>query len=181
MKTRHSSKTVTTRSRKSDDIRDEIIDWLRDAYAMERALESALEKHSKNDDLSAEVRETAAMHLQETRRHAESVKAVLQTLGTDTSGVKTGLGALAQGFKGMASAFARDERIKDLLDAYSMEHFEIACYTALAAAAERAGLPEVVQVCNQIIPDEERMAEALIESLPGEVTGYLFETAERSD
>ena len=181
MKTRHTSKTATTGSRKHDNVRDDIIDWLRDAYAMERALESALEKHSKNEDLSAEVRETAATHLQETRRHAEDIRALLQSLGTDTSGLKTGLGTIAQGFKGMASAFARDERVKDLLDSYSMEHFEIACYTALAAAAERAGLVEVVQVCNQIIPDEERMAEALIEALPTEVTEYLFETSERSE
>ena len=156
-------------------MRDEIVDWLRNAYAMERGLESALEKQSKNDKLQETVRQRAAQHLQETRRHAEAVKSALQTLGTDTSALKTGLGMAAQTTKGFGTMFASDERIKDMLDAYSMEHFEIACYTALAAGAERAGLTQVAEVCRQIIPDEQRMAEALLQALPMEVSDYLFE------
>jgi ferritin-like metal-binding protein YciE len=181
MKTRHSNKDATAGGRRTRidpaDMREEIIDWLRDAYSMERGLEGALDKQANNDDLSNEVRQRAAMHLEETRRHAEQIKNVLQSLGSDTSSLKTGIGMLAQSAKGVTSAFARDERIKDLLDAYSMEHFEIACYTALAVAAERAGLPEVAQTCRQIIPDEERMAKSIKESLPAEVSAYLFETA----
>ena len=160
-------------------MRDAIIDWLREAYAMERGLESALEKQSKNDDLNTSVRQRAAQHLQETRRHAEAVKGALQNLGTDTSALKTGLGVMAQATKGVGSMVANDERIKDMLDSYSMEHFEIACYTALAAAAERAGLTRVSEICRQIIPDEDRMAEALLQALPVEVSDYLFE--EQSD
>lgn len=178
MKPRHETTRTAAGSRGArgtDEIRDEIIDWLRDAYAMERGLESALEKQSENDELSAEVRSRAAMHLEETRRHAEAVKSALQNLGTDTSTLKTGMGVMAQAAKGMTTKFASDERIKDLLDAYMMEHFEIACYTALAAAAERGGLAEVVDICRGIIVDEERMAQALLKSLPDEVSTYLFE------
>lgn len=157
------------------EVRDQVIDWLRDAYAMERGLETALEKQSKNEDLSAQIRERAERHLEETRRHAEEVKSALQSLNTDTSALKTGMGKVIQATKGMGTAFAEDERIKDLLDAYSMEHFEIACYTALSAAAERAGLAQVVAACNRIIPDEERMADDLLEAIPSEITDYLFE------
>jgi ferritin-like metal-binding protein YciE len=180
MKERHTTKQTASGARPAaqggtKEIRDEIIDWLRDAYAMERGLESALEKQAKSDELSAGVRDMAATHLEETRRHAEAVRALLQSMGTDTSSLKTGFGVIAESTKGLASVFARDERIKDLLDAYSMEHFEIACYTALAAAAERAGLAEVARTCRQIIPDEERMARAIMTSLPNEVATYLFE------
>lgn len=181
MKPRH-QETSTARSRLSRDenqIREEIIDWLRDAYAMERGLEGALEKQSKNDELSAELRQGAATHLEETRRHAEKVRDLLQSLGTDTSALKTGMGVMGQSMKGAATMFAKDERIKDLLDAYSMEHFEIVCYTALAAAAERAGLTQVLEVCRSIIEDEERMAESILDSIPVEIGNYLFEQAER--
>ena len=143
---------------------------------MERGLEGALEKQSKNKDLDPEIRERAATHLEETRGHAEQVRSMLQSLGSDTSVLKTSAGTLAQSAKGIMSTFARDERIKDLLDSYSMEHFEIACYTTLAAAAETAALPEVVQMCQRILADEQRMAEALIQSLPDEVTDYLIQT-----
>src|SRR4051812_10126783 len=131
MKTRHDDTTSTsgryTRGDMTgtDQMKAEITDWLRDAYGMERGLETALEKHANNNDLSNEVRERARTHLAETRAHAERVKAVLQTLGSDTSTIKTGMGVIGQGMKGMLSTFASDERIKDLLDSYMMEHFEI--------------------------------------------------------
>jgi len=35
------------------------------------------------------------------------------------------------------------------------------------------------EICRQIIPDEDRMAEALLQALPVEVSDYLFE--EQSD
>jgi ferritin-like metal-binding protein YciE len=92
-----------------------------------------------------------------------------------TSALKTGLGVMAQTAKGFGPMFARDDRIKDMLDAYSMEHFEIACYTALAAAAEHADLTRVAEMCRKFIPDEQRMAEALLGPLPTEVSAYLFE------
>jgi ferritin-like metal-binding protein YciE len=178
MKPRHTEIEVGTRGTTradTDEIRDEIVDWLRDAYGMERGLEAALKKQADNEDLSTTTRQRAAAHLEETRRHAEDVKGLLQSLGTDTSALKTGMGMMAQASKGMATKFASDERIKDLLDAYSMEHFEIACYTALAAAANRAGLSQVSEVCRRIITDEERMAQMLMQALPEEVTSYLFE------
>lgn len=155
--------------------KDEIVDWLRDAYAMERGLETTLQKQADNSDLTPTVRDRAATHLEETRRHAEEVKSALRSLGTDVSSIKTGMGMMTEMAKGLATKFTKDERIKDLLTAYSMEHFEIACYTALAEAARTGGFPEVQRVCERILPDEERMASALRDSLPAEVGSYLGE------
>ena len=182
MKTRHVSSRATgggthstrTIRQREQDINKEVIDWLRDAYALERGLEGALKKHADNDDLSPEVRRRAAAHLKETQRHAKEVQAALKSLGSDVSSLKTGLGKIALAAKGLGTAFAGDERIKDLLDAYSMEHFEIACYTALAAASEKANLPQVTQMCRRILEDEERMAEALIDAIPTEVTSFIL-------
>jgi ferritin-like metal-binding protein YciE len=74
----------------------------------------------------------------------------------------------------MVTMFTEDQHIKDLLDAYMMEHFEIASYTALEAAATRAGYSDVAEMCRRIIPDEERMANAIIDALPEEVESHLF-------
>ena len=175
---RKDSRSQTTRStrRRGSQTQDEIADWLRDAYAMEKGMELSLQKQRDNEELNPEVRERAGAHLSETQRHADLVRSALRSLGTDASVVKTGLGTLVQAARGMSSAFARDERIKDMLDAYAMENFEIACYTALEAAAQRAGLNEIAQVCRTILPDEHRMAVGIIQSLPDEVTAYLFES-----
>jgi ferritin-like metal-binding protein YciE len=171
---RHRKTNLTDHTdRKIMSTENEIIDWLRDAYAMERALELSLKKQSENKEHSPEVRKGAAKHLKETQGHAEAVKQVLEALGSDTSTIKTGLGLMAEAIKGMGTKFAKDERVKDLLAAYASEHFEIACYTALAVAAEQADLPEVVELCEEIIPEEEKMAQALGEALPRVVEGYL--------
>lgn len=152
---------------------DTLIDWLRDAYAMERGLEIALRKQADNDTLHASVREKAAVHLEETRQHAESVKTCLESLGTDTSMIKTGMAEAAGTVKGLGTKFAQDERVKDLLAAYASEHFEIACYQALKAAALELGQHEIAAVCGRIISDEERMAAWLGQNLPTVVTSYI--------
>lgn len=153
--------------------RDEITEWLRDAYAMERSLELTLKKISESDATSVECRTAAATHLAETRQHAQIVESLLRSLASDTSSFKTGFGVMAETMKSFGAVLSHDEEIKDLLSCYSMEHFEIACYEALAAAAEVAGLPHVVTACRQIIMDEEKMAKIVHKELPRVVQEYL--------
>ncbi len=155
---------------------DQIIDWLRDAYAMECSMELILEKISKSDIQSSEYRAAAAIHLMETRQHSRIVRSLLKDLDADISSLKTGLGMAAGTIKHFSASLSRDERIKDLLTGYSMEQFEIACYEALFAAADVAGLPEVMNACQQILSDEEKMAENIREILPRVVQEYLGES-----
>ncbi len=180
MKPRHTEKETAMGVRPASqgakkDIREELIDWLREAHGMELGLEASLRKVINKDNVSHLVKTAATAHLAETRHHAEAIEAALQTLGSDTSTLKTGTGIIAQAMKGLGSMFASDEQLKDLLDAYSVEHFEIACYTALAAAAEKGGFPEIVKLCRSIIPDEENMAARIRENIPMETVSYLFE------
>lgn len=153
--------------------KEEVIDWLRDAYAMERGLEVTLQQITANQNHPSEVRYLVEQHLEETRQHAQTVEWLLKTLGADTSAVRTGLGMMTEAVKGLSTGIARDEIIKDLLGCYAMEHFEIACYRAIIAAAEAGGLSDVTDGCEQIIFDEEQMAETISDSLPRLVRNYL--------
>ncbi len=155
------------------DRKQEIIDWLRDAYALERSLEVTLEKMSKNGEHTIPCRTAAALHLTETRQHAETVESLLRTLGADPSSFKTGMGIMTEAIQGFGTALSHNEPVKDLLTAYSMEHFEIASYEALAAAAELSGFPHVSNACKQIVLDEEKMAENIRKELPRVVGEYL--------
>lgn len=157
-------------------VRDEIIGWLRDAYAMERGAEFALEKMSVNGE-SIGCRTAAALHLTETRQHSRDVESMLRSLGADISSFEAGFGMMADRMKGLGTALSHDESIKDLLDGYEMEHFEIACYSALAAAADFAGLSHIADTCRQIILDEERMAEVIRKELPRAVHEHLAAAA----
>ena len=157
--------------------REELIDWLRDAYAMERGLEITLKKQAESDQMLPTLRQRAHEHLEETRQHAEAVKRCLESLGSDVSTIKTGVAQMLEMGKGMGTMFASDERVKDLLAAYASEHFEIACYKALRVGAEVAGEPQIVAVCDRIIPDEERMAQWFSHNLPAVVREYLAVSA----
>lgn len=156
--------------------KQELIEWLRDAYAMERAMEIALQKQIASESVALVVREQLTAHLGETQRHAIAVAGCLKRLGTDTSTMKT---VFAQGLeliRGAGTAFAGDSRVKDLLTTCAAEHFEIACYTALRAGAERFGVADVIQTCDIILKDERRMADWLEGNLPHLVMAYLEET-----
>ncbi len=137
--------------------KEELIDWLRDAYAMEKAMESALKKQINNDKLPLEARELASIHFTETEGHAEAVHACLHKLGADVSTLKT---ALAQGMevvKGYGTMFARDEHIKDILAAYASEQ------------ADKTPVPE----------EEVSMAEKLQANLPDLIKSYLRDSTKK--
>ena len=119
--------------------RDELIDWLNDAHAMERGLEITLRKQAENKDAHRAVRDRARIHLDETTEHAERLVRCLEMLGSSPSTLKTVTGQMMEIGKGVSTMFARDERVKDFLAAYASEYFEVACYKSLIAGAQAAG------------------------------------------
>ena len=154
-------------------IKDEIIGWLCDAYAMELSQEAALEKICNNSEETIECRTAAAMHLTETRQHSRIMESLARSLGADVFSFKKGLGVMAEKLHGIETMLSHDGQIKDLLGCYATEHFEIACYSALAAAADVAGFSQITNACRQIILDEEKMAETIRKELPQVVRDYL--------
>lgn len=153
--------------------KEELIAWLRDAHAMEKAMELALRKIIDNQSAPMMLREKAGDHLVETENHAIAVESCLKALGADTSAGKAALAQMFEVIKGSAAAFADDEPIKDMLAAYAAEHFEIACYTALREAAMRLGLEDIIELCDAIIADEAGMAIWLREHLPELTSEWL--------
>ncbi|MDB6003978.1 MAG: hypothetical protein JWR15_965 [Prosthecobacter sp.] len=151
----------------------ELIDWLRDSYAMEKALETALKKLTEHAHTHPALREQAELHSMETRLHAAAIASCLKSLGSDTSSLRT---VLAQGMDLMRSAgstFARDERIRDVLTVLVTEHFEIACHTILRTGAVQLGMQGIVDVCDDILLGEKRMTRWLQIHLPQIIAAYL--------
>jgi ferritin-like metal-binding protein YciE len=148
--------------------RELMLTWLRDAYAMERALEKVLDRQA--DHAENNVDATAAVmirqHREETARHAEDIRACLQRHGEDVSKIKAGMGVLAGLVQGMGSAPAGDTVIKDCLAGIASEHFEIAAYRSLIVAAEQLGDADTAATCRMILRDEEAMAAWLESQLP---------------
>ena len=156
--------------------RDEVIDWLNDAYAMERSIEITLRKQAENEDAHRAVRDRARIHLDETAEHADRVSRCLEMLGGSPSPLKTVAGQMLELGKGMTTRFARDERVKDFLAAYGTEYFEVACYKALIAGATAAGEDEIVPLLEQNLKEDQAMASWLDMNVAAITRDYLTNT-----
>jgi ferritin-like metal-binding protein YciE len=145
---------------------DLLIAWLRDAYAMEQALIPVLENHAKDakDDPAARAR--IELHAEQTRRHGELVKGCLEQLGSSPSTVKSTLGSVFGNVHSVSTGMFADETVKNGLIDYATEHFEIACYRALSETARSLNQQHIVQVCGEILHDEQEMADWLSAQLP---------------
>lgn len=152
---------------------ENLMDWLRDAHAMEVQAEQMLSTTAKRLEHYPELKARIEQHIEETRQQAVLVERCIERLGGDTSTLKDAGGkvmAMAQALSGM---FVQDEVVKASLASYVFEHMEIASYRALIAAAEVAGDTETIQTCQQILPQEQAMADWLAERLPVTVREFL--------
>ena len=146
--------------------RETLVEWLNDAYAMENAQVQVLENHVDDAKNHPEIHARMQDHLVKTRRHAEMVKSCVERLGDSTSILKTGMGNLMGMMQGIATGGAEDELVKNALMDYAAENFEIACYRSLILAAEEVGDHQTVNICQEILRDEEEMKSWLESQLP---------------
>lgn len=146
--------------------KEQLTTWLNSAYSMEHNVEKVLKNHAKDAKDHPELRQRDEQHIEETHRHAELVKQCLELLGEKPSTMKTAMGNIMGSVQGASTGMFRDELVKNFLADYASEHFEIACYRSLIAAAEELGQPEIARICREILRDEEAMAQWLEERIP---------------
>ncbi|NIC04678.1 ferritin-like domain-containing protein [Billgrantia bachuensis] len=148
-------------------------DWLRDAHAMEKQAEKMLETQASRLEHYPQLKARIEQHLIETRGQAERIEQCISLLGTDLSVVKDIGGKLAAFGQGMGGMMASDEVVKGSMASYAFEHFEIASYKALIQAAEKASRPEIARICEEILREEEAMAQWLSDHLDDTTRQYL--------
>ncbi len=157
--------------------KDLVIAWLNDAHAMENALVQVLEHRVDDAKDYPAVQAMDQQHLEETRRHAEQVKGCIERLGGNVSSVKSVIGTLFGTVQAPMTGLARDEIVKNALVDYAAENFEVASYRALIAAATEVGDLETAAICEQIMREDQAMAERIQQSLPGIVNERMRELA----
>ncbi len=147
-------------------IRDQLISWLDDAHAMEMGLSAILDQHANAKGELPELAARRRRHAEETRVHAARLRTCLEMLGAQPSSVKAGFSTLVGNVEGASTAVFGDELMKNALADYASEHFEIACYRALIAAAEEADEARLIPLLEETLSEEEAMAEWLAERVP---------------
>ncbi|WP_448192468.1 YciE/YciF ferroxidase family protein [Azospirillum sp. sgz301742] len=153
--------------------KDQLTDWLRDAYGMETQAIEMLERQEGRITNYPEMLAKVKEHIQVSKRQADRLKQCLQRLGSDTSAIKTGIAMLIGNAQSISGVFAEDEVVKAGIFNYSFEHFEIANYRALISAAEQCGETEIARLCQESLNEEMEMANWLEQRLPQVTKTYL--------
>ena len=148
---------------------ERLVQWMRDAHAMEKQAERIMETEANRIENYPELKAQLERHLKETRQQAERLSRRLEQLDGGTSTTKDVMAKMMGFAQGMSGLFAGDEVLKGSLANYAFEHMEIASYKMLIAAAEQIGDTESKRVCEQNLREEEAMANWLDEHM-GSVT-----------
>jgi ferritin-like metal-binding protein YciE len=145
---------------------DTLLDWLRDAHAMEQQAGQMLTGMARRIENYPQLKTQIERHIEETRNHANLVQQCIDRSGSSTSTVKDIIGKVTGLGQALSGLFVSDEIVKGALAGYSFEHIEIASYEILIAAANEAGDMETKRICEGILQEEKAMASWLAQHLP---------------
>ena len=156
-----------------NDAEKRLVEWLSDAHAMEQQAEQMMKTQAGRIENYPEVVQQLERHIEETKNQSKKVESCLARYDESASAIKdvaSKMTALGQTFSGM---FAGDEVVKGCLAWTTFEHFEIASYRILIAAAEEAGDQETKRACEEILKEEVAMAAWLEQNTPRIVQQYM--------
>lgn len=149
-----------------------LVQYLTEAHAKEKELETALASHIEIATRPA-YKKRLQQHLKETKQHAKQTERRIRQLGGEV-GIVAKAGELAS--RGVAAAkgplhavrgVGEEERqLKNAKTEYSEEHEEIATYLAIETLAAEVGDEDTVKLAKAIRRDEERMAAFLEKQIP---------------
>lgn len=159
------------------DARDHLIDWLRDAHAMEQQAEQMLSAQKSRLENYPKLRTRIEKHIEETQGQKALLERTLTRLGSEPSTLKDIGGKLMAFGQAVGGMTVSDEVVKGAMAGYVFENVEIAAYRVLIAAAKAAGDVETQKACEEILPQEIAMADWLKEHLP-ELTQAFLDRAE---
>lgn len=146
-----------------EDLRDLLIDELRDIYDAEHRITKALPKMAKNAG-SDELREGFELHLEETEGQIERLEQIFELLGENPKRKKCEgiVGLLEEGEEKMG-----EDAHQSVLDAaliasaQKVEHYEIASYGTLRTYAQLLGNQDVAALLEETLQEEKATDEKL--------------------
>lgn len=159
---------------------DNLLDWLRDAHAMEQQAESMLKAQADRLEHYPVLKARIEEHLQETLGQQQLLKTCIDRLGGSTSILKDMGGKLMAFGQAVGGMTMSDEVVKGAMSGYVFENIEIATYTVLIQAAKDVGDTETQKACEQILPQEIAMADWLRDHLP-EITSAFLKRSQDPD
>lgn len=145
--------------------RDVIIDWLNDAYEMEKRLGPALEEHAQDAVDYPTWNSRLQQGADECRRHIDLVRQCVDRIGGKVPILRGGIDAFTGWANAVGTLEFHDQLVKNLLSDLGAVTIAAAHYKALVAAATHNGDQEVADACRIIQWEKETLARWLYESV----------------
>ena len=159
--------------------KDRLLQWLRDAHAMEEQAITMLDSQVQRLEHYPELRGKLQQHLEETRAQLRTVEGCIERCGGSPSASKDFAAKTTAFFQGMSGIFTTDEVVKGAMAAYTFEHFDVSAYRSLIGAAKAAGATELVPELERLLNEEQAMADWLGEHLPTVTEQFLARESSR--
>lgn len=147
----------------ADNLREALVEEIRDLYNAEKQLVKALPKMAKGAE-SEELREAFESHLEETEGQVTRLERVFELLDEKPRGKHcAGMAGIVE----EGSEKLQEDIEGSVLDAVliasaqKVEHYEIGAYGTAIAWAEALGLSDVVSVLNETLEEEKAADEKL--------------------
>lgn len=137
------------------------ITGLKNAHAMENQALSIMKPQASRIENYPEVEAQLNRHIAETEGQIARLDSVLDTLGSDKSGLKDMAMSLAGSFAAVGHTVAPDEIVKNSFANYAFENYEIAAYKSLITLARESGNLDAIPALEQNLAEEVAMAEWL--------------------
>lgn len=147
-------------------LRDKLITYIEDAYAMENQIVETLEKQVKETQKFPDIQARIQQHLDATREHRTRMEERLAFYSKKPSAVKGAITNVMGNVVGALGTTRRDTLAMTARDDYMTEHMEIAAYELLIATAQVFGDTDTIRACELNLRDEVAMAQWLQQGMP---------------
>lgn len=141
---------------------------------MEKQAESMLESMAGRIDNYPDLRSRIEQHISETKHQITILEEILDRNNISRSVIKDSMSKMAALGQSIGGIFPSDEIVKGSISGYVFEQFEIACYTSLLAAAQKAGDTASIPAIESILNEEKQMADWLIKHIPQTTEQFLL-------
>lgn len=142
--------------------KDRLVRYLNDAWSVENALVTALDKQAKKCE-DPELEQMYSQHARMTETQRERLAARLTDLGEKPASGKglftTLMATIADMMHKPYDEF--DEQAQVLMKSYAIEHLECAMYRSLEAFAEAIGDQRSADLARELMAEEKATAEKL--------------------
>lgn len=142
----------------NDELRDKLVKYIEDMYALENHIVEQLEQQVKQTAKFPQIQARIQQHYDQTQQHRARMEERLSAYNKKPSAMKGALSNMMGNLMGTLGGSRPDSLAMTARDDYAVEHLEIGSYLLLIATAQAYGDTATVQACEANLRDEVAMA-----------------------